>query len=255
MGNEDLGSHFEAVGSLHEATEAYSRMRHDVSTMRHIIDCSRHLISVSLQRRDWAAVISNVGKITGVQGHDEEQNLQPYVKIATGIGHLGMENYRTAALSFLEADSKVLASVYDTIASPSDVAMYGGLLALATMDRGELQSRVLENSSFRTFLEHEAQLRKAINFFVNGRYSNCLSSLESIRADCLLDLYLQRHVDHLYLVIRSKCIMQYIVPFSCVKLETMEAAFSVQDQSLEDELVEMIKKGRLEARIDSEAQV
>lgn len=255
MGNEDLGSHFEAVGSLHEATEAYSRMRHDVSTMRHIIDCARHLISVSLQRRDWTAVVSNVGKITGIQGHDEEQVLQPYLKIASGIGQLGQANFRAAALCFLDADSKVPANAYDSIASPSDVAMYGGLLALATMDRAELQSRVLDNAPFRAFLEHEPQLRKAINFFVNGRYSNCLSNLESLRADCLLDLYLQRHVDKLYVDIRIKCIVQYVAPFSCVKIQTLAAAFLPKPYSMEQELVVMIECGHLDARIDSEAQV
>jgi COP9 signalosome complex subunit 1 len=255
MGNEDLGKHYESIGSLSEAAEAYTRMRHDVSTTKHIIDCSMHLISVSLQRRDWTLVLSNVGKITGMQNNDEENKLQAYVKVVSGIALLGLGSYQDAAKTFLQTPSNSAFSEYSDIASPNDIAVYGGLLALSTMDRKELQSRVLDNASFRSFLEHEPGIRKAISLFVNGRYSGCLEILEASRNDYLLDVYLQKHVSTIYSRIRSKCIVQYFTPFSCVTLDSLDAAFSRPGESLEDELVSMIREGTLKARIDAKAQV
>ncbi|KAH8890897.1 PCI-domain-containing protein [Thozetella sp. PMI_491] len=251
MGNEDMGKHLEAIGDLSGAYDAYTRMRPDVSTAKHIVDLGKHLVSVSLQRRDWAMVTANLMKMTGNQSGDEEKILNAYVKIAGGIALLGRDKYDEAAASFLQADASVAHDNYNEIASPNDIAVYGGLLALATMDRNALQTQVLDNSTFRPFLELEPHIRRAVTQFVSGRYSSCLAILESYRADYMLDIYLQKHVAHIYDEIRKKCIVQYLIPFSCVTLESMNAAFAAPGFSIEAELVTMIRAGVLNARINT----
>ncbi|KAG5665674.1 hypothetical protein KAF25_009799 [Fusarium avenaceum] len=251
MGNEDMGQHYEKTGYLDGALEAYNRMRQDVTTTKHIIDCGVHLVNVYIAKRDWTMVLNNLGKIIGVQSGDEERTYQTYTKLVSGIALLGLKHYKDAANSFLQIDFTLPPAQYNHIASPNDIAVYGGLLALATMERKELQARVLENQSFRSFLENESHVRKAISLFVNGRYSNCLSILESVRNDYLLDVYLQRHISTLYSQIRNKCIVQYFVPFSCVTLETLNKAFAPEGGSVEAELVSMIREGILKARLDT----
>lgn len=255
MGNEDIGKHFENIGLLSEASEAYSRMRPDASTTRQIIDSGMYLIGVSLQRRDWTQVVNNLGKISGVQSPEEDKFPPTYIKIVAGIALLGLESYAEAAKNFLKIDCRVPSSAYRHVVSVNDIAIYGGLLALATMERDELSSQVLLNQSFRTFLEHEPHIRKAISLFINGRYANCLSILESYRNDYLLDMYLHSHVSEIYSKIRNKCIVQYLVPFSCVNLGNLEAAFGLSGQSVQDELVTMIRSGTLKARIDAKNNV
>ena len=256
MGNEDLGKHLESIGKLSEAAEAYSRMRQDASTTKHVIDCGIRLANVCLYRRDFAMALSHIGKSISVQNEDSDKTLVVYTSIVSGIAHLGLGRFEDAAKSFLRASFDVLPSEYSHIASPNDVAIYGGLLALATMDRGELQEHVLDNHNFRTFLEHEPHIRKAISLFVNGRYSSCLSILEGSKPDYLLDIYLQKHVHAIYSRIRSKCIVQYFVPFSCVTLESLDAAFaSSEGETIVPELVEMIREGSLKARIDGKDKV
>ncbi|KAH7308182.1 26S proteasome subunit RPN7-domain-containing protein [Stachybotrys elegans] len=250
MGNEDLGTHFENIGNLHEAAEAYGRMRQDVSTTKQIIDCGLHLVDVHMRRRDWGLALTNAGKITGMNSEREAYNVL-YAKVVSGICQLGLENFREAAKNFLQADSGVPSSDYRQLASPNDIAIYGGLLALATFDRSELQAQVLDGQSFRTFLEHEPHIRKAISFFVNGRYSNCLSILESYRNEYLLDIYLHKRIDAIYTRIRAKCIVHYFVPFSCVTLESLNTAFGMPGYNLQEELIRMIRDGELKARIDA----
>lgn len=251
MGNEDLGKHLEAIGELTQAAETYARMRPDVSTSKQIIDVGKHLVSISVQRKEWPMVSANLNKMSGLQSGEEEKTVQPYLKIMHGIALLGQEKYHDAALSFLQTDPAPPNTQYNIFASPNDVAIYGGLLALATMDRAALQSKVLDNQNFRTFLELEPHIRRAIVQFVGGRYSACLEILESYRADYLLDVYLQKHVSAVYTQIRSKCIVQYLIPFSCVTLDSLRAAFEVPERPIEDELVEMIKADTLQARIDT----
>lgn len=256
MGNELLGKHFESIGRLNDAAEAYSRMRQDVSTTKHIIDCGLYLANVSLQRRDWPMAISNIGKIAGVQNDgDDDHELQAKTRIISGIAQLGQGRYEEAARSFITTPSMIPASSYSHIASPNDVAVYGGLLSLATMERQELQTKVMENQAFRNYLEQEPHIRKAVNLFINGRYSNCLSILESARNDYLLDIHLQKHVPVIYSRIRTKCIVQYFVPFSCVTIKSLNDAFAQPGQLIEDELVTMIREGSLQARIDAKNHV
>jgi COP9 signalosome complex subunit 1 len=256
MGNEDLGHHLEETGHLKEAAEIYSRMRHDVSTTKHIMDCAQRIISVALQRRDWPSVMTNVSKMAGVHAaEDEHKCIQPYMRIVHGLAHMGLGKYDEAAHSFLEVYSEIPLDAYNDIATPNDVAVYGGLLALATMDREKLHTRVLDNPRFRTFLEHEPQIRKAVSHFVNGRYSSCLAILDSFKADFLLDIYLHKHVQVIFQKIRRKCIVQNFIPFSCVTLDSLDASFSRDGKSIEDELASMIRDGTLNARIDSKSKV
>jgi len=250
MGNEDLGKHLESIGDLNGAAETYSKMRPDVSTPKQFLDVGKHLVRVSVQRREWGMVSAHLSKMGSAQHADEEKAVQPYLKIAHGIALLGQDKYRDAALSFLSADSSIPGSTYSELASQSDVAIYGGLLALASMDRNELQTNVLDNGQFRTFLEQAPHIRRAVAQFVSGRYSACIGILESYRPDYLLDLYLQKHIASIYSQIRSKCIIQYLIPFSCVSLDTMEKAFGRPDQRIEDELADMIQSGALDARIN-----
>lgn len=251
MGNEDLGKHLESIGDLNAAAETYSKMRPDASTVKQFIDVGKHLVRVSVQRREWGMVSAHLSKMGGAQSPEDEKVIQPYVKIAQGIALLGQEKYMDAALSFLAAEPTAPSSTYSDLASSNDVAIYGGLLALASMDRKGLQEQVLDNSKFRTFLELEPHIRRAVAQFVSGRYSACIAILESYRPDYLLDIYLQKHIPNIYAQIRSKCIVQYLIPFSCVSLDSMNKAFGSPEQPIEDELAVMIQSGALQARINT----
>ncbi|PHH61126.1 hypothetical protein CDD81_743 [Ophiocordyceps australis] len=236
MGHEDLGKHYQSIGDLYNAMEAFTRMHKDVSTTKHIADCCLHISRVALQQRDWQIVLNHANRMAG-QGSSEESATQAKSNILCGVALMCLGNE------------------YSDLISPSDIAIYGGLTALATMDRRELQQRVLENVSFRSFLEHEVHIRKAINFFINGRYPSCLSTLESVRSDLLLDIYLQEHVQHLFPKIRSKCIEQYFIPYSNVTIQSLEAAFGRPDHDIESELATMIGQKSLKARIDTKQRL
>ncbi|KAK8111525.1 COP9 signalosome complex subunit 1 [Apiospora kogelbergensis] len=252
IGLRDLGEHLEQVGELAAASDAYLRMRPEASTQAHILIVTKHLIGIVLQRRDWPSVLANVGKMMTNGMSDDEQKLhQPFQKLVTGIANLHSDKFYEAARNFLEVGDPSICQSCNDIMSLNDVATYGGLLALASMDRSELQSRVLDNSNFRNYLELEPHIRKAVSMFVNGRYSACLSILESYRADYLLDIHLQGHVPAIFSAIRNKCIVQYFIPFSCVTLESMHKSFAKPGESLESELIAMIRSGKLKARINT----
>ncbi|KZF24986.1 putative COP9 signalosome subunit 1, partial [Xylona heveae TC161] len=252
MGNEDLGNYYHSVGELPAAFKAYSRMRDYCTTPRHIFDMCMRLVMVAIEQGNWMAVQSNIMKIRNIQQKPEEEaKLQPFLYASMGLAQLASGNYTEAATSFLQTDPS-LGSQFNTVLSSNDIAVYGALCALVSMDRNGLQSKVLESSSFRNFLEIEPHLRRAISFFCNSKYSQCLEILEAYKPDYLLDIYLHRHIAKLYQEVRSKSIVQYFIPFSTVGLSSMANAFVTDEASIAEELVDMIKRGILEARIDTQ---
>ncbi|BDD57699.1 hypothetical protein MAP00_003045 [Monascus purpureus] len=266
MGNEDLGLHYHQIGQLAPASKAYSHMREFCTTPGHVASMLFKIINVAIERGDWLSVQSNVNRLRNLQSKPEEQaRHQPKISAALGLSQLHSELYLEAANSFLSVDPS-LAYTYNEVLTPNDVAVYGGLCALASMDRSELQRHVLENNSFRNFLELEPHIRRAISFFCNSKFRPCLDILDAYRADYLLDLHLQRHFEALYSQIRTKSIQQYLVPFSLVSLDSMAKIFAptvmggqaqpLDSQSpLVQELIELIRDGTLEMRIDLEKGV
>jgi COP9 signalosome complex subunit 1 len=260
MGNEDLGHFYYACGNYTEAHKAYYRMREHCTSNKHLVDMTLRLVYVSIAQKSWMGVQSHLVKVDASQlkGEDKAKS-EPIVSACSGLAHMATGNFREAANSFIHTSPLFLTlepaagiSWQREVLSANDVAVYGGLCALASMDRSDLQQKVLANSDFRNFLELEPHIRRAINLFCNSKYSACLEVLEAYRADYLLDVYLSKALAEIYRRIRSKSIVQYFIPFSCVTLDEMANKFQVTGEygSIEDELEDMINSGALDARID-----
>lgn len=263
MGNEDLGNHYYETGDLVAASKAYSRMRDYCTTPNHIASMLFKMINVCIERNDWLGVSSYAGRLrtSQVKPEDLARN-QPKMASAVGLSQMHSGQYFEAAKTFLSVDPS-LADTYNEVITPNDVAVYGGLCALASMDRNELQRLVLDSATFRNFLELEPHIRRAIAFFCNSKFRPCLDILEAYRTDYLLDIHLQRHVAILYGRIRTKSIQQYLVPFSSVSLDSMVTIFApdvVGGQArptgtkspFVQELISLVKDDVLDARIDLE---
>jgi COP9 signalosome complex subunit 1 len=195
---------------------------------------------------------------------EEQAQLTAISHVAVGIAALGAGDYSQAAASFMRTPFEYhrLGPVHGLdferlVASANDVAIYGGLCALGTMSRDELQEVVL-GGQFRQFLEQEPHMRKAIGLYVTAKYEQCIALLQNYRADWTLDLFLSAHVDILFARIRQRSITAYFSSFSQVSIAALAASFppTRQDASvssevaMEDELLSMIQNGQLDARLD-----
>lgn len=54
-----------------------------------------------------------------------------------------------------------MGSQYNNVLSAQDVAVYGGLCALASFDRQELRTHVINNVSFREYMETQPDVSSA----------------------------------------------------------------------------------------------
>jgi len=253
MGHNDLGDFHYDRGDLNAALKCYVRTRDYCTTSKHIISMCLNVIKVSIEMGNFAHVVNYVNKA------EQTPDLQDPVvvaklKVCAGLAHLENRKYKVAARKFLETTFD-LGNNFTEVIAPQDVAIYGGLCALAMFDRHELKTKVLDNTSFKNFLELVPPVRELINDFYGSRYASCLNYLKDLKPELQLDIHLHDHVESLYQKIRNKAIVQYFSPFVSVNLNTMAQAFNTDVPSLEKELSGLILEGSIQARIDSHNQI
>lgn len=253
MGYNDFGDFYFAHGQLGDAFKNYVRTRDYCTTSKHIIQMCLNVILTSIELGQFMHVSNYVSK-----AEQTPDSLDPItvakLRCAAGLAHLEARKYKLAARKFLET-SPELGNNYSEVISPQDVATYGGLCALASFDRMELKNKVIDNISFRNFLELVPEVRELINDFYTSRYASCLDYLDNLKPNLLLDIHLHDHVETLYTQIRHKAIIQYTHPFISVDLPTMAGAFKTTVAGLQMELEALITENQIQARIDSHSKI
>merc|ERR1712215_448881 len=174
-------------------------------------------------------------------------------KCAGGLADLMTRKYAAAAKQFLAASLDHCEC--PDLLSANNVAIYGGLTALATFDRAELHKQVISSAQFKLFLELEPQLREVIQCFYDSRYGHCLKLLEDMKDNLLLDIFLAPHIHTLFSMIRNCGLVQYFSPYLSADLSLMAASFNTSIPALENELMKLILDGSIQARIDSHNRV
>lgn len=258
-GHDDLGDHYLDCGDLSNALKCYSRARDYCTSGKHVVNMCLNVIKVSVYLQNWSHVLSYVSKAEATpdfsesQGKDANQVILTRLKCAAGLAELANKKYKSAAKHFLQANLDHCD--FPEMLSCSNVAMYGGLCALATYDRHELQKNVIFSSSFKLFLELEPQLRDIIFKFYESKYASCLKLLDEIKDNLLLDMYIAPHVNTLYTQIRNRALIQYFSPYLSADMRKMATAFNRTVLALEDELMQLILDGQIPARIDSHNKI
>ncbi|XP_071040671.1 COP9 signalosome complex subunit 1 [Parasteatoda tepidariorum] len=258
-GHDDLGDHYLDCGDLSSALKCYSRARDYCTSGKHVVSMCLNVIKVSVYLQNWSHVLTYVNKaettpeVTEANGKDNNQLVITKLRSAAGLAELATRKYKSAAKNFLQASFDHCD--FPDLISPNNVAMYGGLCALASFDRQELLKFVLSSSSFKLFLELEPQLRDIIHRFYNSKYASCLKLLEEIKDNLLLDMYLAPHVSSLYTQIRNRALIQYFSPYLSADMNRMALAFNTTIGALEDELMQLILDNQIQARIDSHNKI
>lgn len=161
-GHDDLGDHYLSCGELANALKCYSRARDYCTSGRHVVNMCLNVVKVSIYLQNWSHVLSYVSKaectpeFSETQKSDQNQGTLTRLKCAAGLAELATKKYKLAAKHFLLANFDHCD--FPDMISCNNIAIYGGLCALATFDRQELQKNVISSASFKLFLELETQV-------------------------------------------------------------------------------------------------
>lgn len=260
-GHNDLGDFFHKRGKLQQARGDYTKTRDYCSHAQHNLQMCMKVITVSIEADDFAHIENHYMMAENIPDVDKNCTDLSKMRACAGLAALVRGNYLAATNRFLNtnndpSEEKIanLQREFGDIMSLEDVATYGGLCALATLDRPALTKQVIDRPEFRNLLELVPDVREIIYDFYNSRYTRCLTTMAKIRPEVMLDMHLGReeHVDNLFRLIRRKAIVQYVSPFISADLGRMQTIFGTTSEELEDELLALIETGGIDARIDKQ---
>ncbi|KAI8913549.1 signalosome subunit 1 [Gorgonomyces haynaldii] len=252
MGLNDLGDHFLSIGDVQQALQCYNKTREYCTTPKHVIDMCLNTIKCSMDLQNYVQVSTNVLKIESTPEIPEKQAIVSKLVSVQALVDLKAGALKKAAKGFMDVQFEQFQS--SDYLSQIDVAVYGGLCALATFDRQEMK-KMLENHNFKQFLELEPQIRELVEAFYNCRYGVCMDIMAKIKEDLLLDMYLNELVDIIFQFIKKRAIVQYFGPYESVEMTKMAHAFNMTLEQLETYLLQLITENQIKARIDSHKKV
>lgn len=210
--------------------------------------------------------------LAGYKSADDNLADRAKVKAAVGLSLMETGRYQSAAGYFLEVPQPTGAP---SIArqqqhlwglpsiSHSDIAVYGGLCALASWDRWDIRERILQQSTdFKQYLEVEPRIRRILWQFVDCKYSAVLDGLRQMEPELRLDRYLAPHLSSMLGAIRNRMIIQYCSAYSAVSLDRLGQAIGIANSpdatswQLRSELIDLIATGAISGmRLDAERNV
>jgi COP9 signalosome complex subunit 1 len=156
-GHDDLGDHHLDCGDLTNALKCYSRSRDYCTSGKHIVNMCLNVIKVSVLLGNWSHVLNYVNKAESSpelsEGRDKPGNaaVVSRLKCAAGLAELANKKYKNAARYFLQVSFDHCD--FPDMLSANNVTVYGGLCALATFERQELQQKLIGSRWFVSVLE------------------------------------------------------------------------------------------------------
>lgn len=72
------------------------------------------------------------------------------------------------------------------IVTPSDIAIYGTLCALASLSRGAIEAQIMKGEHFASYLEQEPYVRELVNAYMSSKFKTVLEILDKYSVRCLL---------------------------------------------------------------------
>jgi COP9 signalosome complex subunit 1 len=245
----DLGYHYYDVGNLHEAQRLFSRMRDYCTTSRHYADMNFSILTVLVDLGILASIPSYLSK-SSTWSYDPISSAK--AKVMQGLFDLSEKNYKGSARSFLSVE-KDLDSNFAKVIAPEDIAVYGVILGMASLERMEFK-RLSESKSFRGFLELVPGLQTLVSKYIGRHFGECVPYIDAMIPEWKLDIYLANHVDAIVLKIKENFVVEYFAPYSALSLVKMSAALNIEQEALEMQIYRLIVANKINARIDDETK-
>ncbi|UMM38553.1 hypothetical protein L5515_009922 [Caenorhabditis briggsae] len=287
---EDLFRHFLVAGKTEEAIRLYSRGIRDYCTqLKHSINMWMNWIEVSICGNDWGKLesITSTAFRSLKDADDAEKNNQQQQRGENATYLVDQSAPMTSpsnrqlietALAKCQAAQVILklrnhrySDVLETVlviktecldskwyVTSSDLGIYSVLCAMATLGRTNLKKLVGGsdgNGTIRKLLESEPLFFEMLTCYVASRFGRCFEIMNSVKNRLLLDPFISRNVNELFSKIRQKCVVQYLQPYSTIKMETMCQALGTTISELQTTIVELAEEKNVQLRIDQNAGI
>ena len=134
-----------------------------------------------------------------------------------------------------------------------DIAAQAALLAVSSFDRSQLKSLCVDDAAYKTTLAQRGSVaaKDVVEACYAGDYAKALAFIAALGDELALDPVLAPHSTTLKEKAVDRLIAQYCKPYKTVDLGRMAAAFSLEQDALEDRVARLVGAGQLgDLRVD-----
>jgi COP9 signalosome complex subunit 1 len=242
-------------GDYAAALKHVTKSREYCTDPRTVVMTCLSIIRLSSLLRQHSDMSSFASKAQHTSFKDEFTSTPGKIAATFGLYYMTHSNYKDASFSFARVRPQDLDGGFNEVLCAQDVAVYGVLCALASLERNEVQTKLVQSATFKECLDLVPSLRDLALDFCNCRFAACLAALDKLRGPLDLDVHLNGHVTDICQQIRSKAMILYFAPFLSVSLHSMAEAFNTDVDGIQAEVAQLVGKRQLDAKIDSQKKL
>lgn len=189
-----LGDFYFKAGDMNAALRHYVRTRDYCSNPQHIVDMCLNVIRVHIEQKHFSQITSYIARAEATPNISDREHLRSKLECCRALCALAdRDDYGSAANALMNVGPEV-GNTFNHILSANDIAVYGGLCALASFDREQLRTKTVQNPAFKAYVEHEPQIQEMIDAFYSSKYTTCLQLLDAYKVEC--DKYQSHRILH-----------------------------------------------------------
>jgi COP9 signalosome complex subunit 1 len=247
----NLGDFYYQRGHLEEARKSYSKCRDYCNVTWHADEMSLNVFCVSADQDEYILF----AQLRSGDGDGKVVSTAEKLQVACAVAAMqrGPHDYPSAARQFLEL-RKSHAAALRSLVSPTDIAVYGTMLALVALNRDELRACLASSHGFRYFLDGQPVLLDFIRDFLSSNYRNCMKVIGILKEQYRYDIILRNRLEKLLDSIIDRIVLQFAEPYLSLSITSISEVLGIPVIDTIKKLVVLIKSGKLSARIDSVEQ-
>lgn len=173
-------------GNFNTAISRYIEAKSYAGDTQMLLDINLKIMVTSIKSGQFGHVKSEASHALSSEEVYKDNTFRSKVLCCLALYNLYNGRYEMAVHHFMDCHFSVY-NAFGEILSGADIALYGGLCALASYSRMQLKKRVLDNAEFKRFLELQPKVGALIQGFYDSEYGKVMSGLNGLR---VLSLYI-----------------------------------------------------------------
>lgn len=243
----NLGDFYNEIGEFDLSLRQYNKGREYASSNQN----DNAVVSAIVVSLDCDRMF-NVTNLTCRISSDSLQSTKDKCCIAEALFYLSQSRFYQTAHKLLETSGEILDNDFSEVIAVDDIAKYVVLCSLASFDRNEIRSNVLNNVKFKDLLDICPSYKSLILLFLDGQYKEFMKQFNILKIHGAYDLYLQKCIISLEKMIVDKLYLNYIFAYNTLDLHVMANMFDLKSPNeLFPVLSDLILTKRLNAKINT----
>ena len=181
-----------STGNFNTAISRYIEAKSYAADSKMLLDINLKIMVTSIKSGQFGHVKSEASHALASEEIFKDHQFKSKVLCCLALYNMYNGRYDQAVNFFIDCHFSVY-NAFGEILSGADIALYGGLCALASFPRLQLKKGVLDNAEFKRFLELQPKVNALIQGFYDSEYGKVMSGLNGLRV-CVFYLFFKNSI-------------------------------------------------------------